>query len=110
VALPPERPPVGDGRGELPGAFLFDADTTDEQIGRYAALCAADDSCRTRTDDLAATMRRTATDIPDHWLFLPIKDANVRVVSMLGLPELDSGGITDPRPDDARRLALRGRG
>ena len=79
-----------------PGAFLFDADTTDEQIGRYAALCAADDSCRTRTDDLAATMRRTAADIPDRWLFLPIKDANVRVVSMFGL--LDSTAAASPTP------------
>jgi pimeloyl-ACP methyl ester carboxylesterase len=65
-----------------PGAFLVDADTSDEQIGRYAALCADDDGCRTRTDDLAATMRRTAADIPDRWLFLQIKDANVRVVSI----------------------------
>src|SRR5829696_3005302 len=40
-----------------PGNFLLDADTTDEQIGRYAALCANDDSCRARTDDLATTMR-----------------------------------------------------
>ena len=79
-----------------PGAFLLDADTTDEQIGRYAALCAADDSCRTRTDDLAATMRRTAADIPDRWLFLPIKDANVQVVSMFGL--LDSTPAASPTP------------
>jgi pimeloyl-ACP methyl ester carboxylesterase len=79
-----------------PGAFLFDADTTNEQIGRYAALCAADGSCRTRTDDLAATMRRTAADIPDRWLFLPIKDANVRVVSMFGL--LDSTAAASPTP------------
>jgi pimeloyl-ACP methyl ester carboxylesterase len=79
-----------------PGAFLFDADTTDEQIGRYAALCANDDSCRTRTDDLAATLRGTAADIPDRWLFLPIKDANVRVVSMLGL--LDSTAAASPTP------------
>ena len=78
-----------------PGNFL-DADTTDEQIGRYAALCADDDSCRTRTDDLAATMRRTAADIPDRWLFLPIKDANVRVVSMFGL--LDSTAAASPTP------------
>src|SRR5215207_2760507 len=60
-----------------PGPFLFDADTTDEQIGRYATLCAHDDSCRARTDDLGATMRRTTADMPDRWLFLPIKDANV---------------------------------
>ena len=79
-----------------PGAFLLDADTTDEQIGRYAALCADDDSCRTRTDDLAATMRRTAADIPDRWLFLPIKDANVQVVSMFGL--IDSTPAASPTP------------
>ena len=79
-----------------PGNFLLDADTTDEQIGRYAALCADDDSCRTRTDDLAATMRRTAADIPDRWLFLPIKDANVRVVSLFGL--IDSTAAASPTP------------
>jgi hypothetical protein len=73
-----------------------DADTSDEQIGRYAALCANDDSCRARTDDLAATMRRTVADMPDRWLFLPIKDANVRVVSMYGL--LDSTAAASPTP------------
>ena len=31
-----------------PGNFLWDARTTDEQIGRYAALCANDASCRSR--------------------------------------------------------------
>src|SRR5215203_1370835 len=79
-----------------PGNFLLDADTTDEQIGRYAALCADDDSCRARTDDLAATMRRTVADMPGRWLFLPIKDANVRVVSMFGL--LDSTAAASPTP------------
>src|SRR5215207_6332645 len=79
-----------------PGNFLSDADTTDEQIGRYAALCADDDSCRARTDDLTATIRRTTADIPGRWLFLPIKDANVRVVSMFGL--LDSTAAASPTP------------
>ena len=79
-----------------PGNFLLDADTTDEQIGRYAALCADDDSCRARTDDLAATMRRTVADMPDRWLFLPIKDANVRVVSLFGL--IDSTAAASPTP------------
>ncbi len=50
-----------------PGGFLLDADTTDQQIGRHAALCADDDRCRTRTDNLSATMRRTAADIQDRW-------------------------------------------
>ena len=79
-----------------PGEFLVDADTSDQQVARYAALCAADDSCRARTDDLAATMRRTAADTPDRWLFLPVKDANVRVVSMFGL--LDSTPAASPTP------------
>jgi TAP-like protein len=81
-----------------PGGSLLDADTTDQQIGRYAALCAADDSCRTRTDDLAATMRRTAADIPDRWLFLPIKDGNVRVVSMFGLLDSTPAASSTPAP------------
>jgi pimeloyl-ACP methyl ester carboxylesterase len=76
-----------------PGLFLWDPDTTDEQIGRYAALCAADDACRARTDDLTQTMRRTAADVADRWLFLPIKESNVRVVSMFGLFETAPTGL-----------------
>jgi pimeloyl-ACP methyl ester carboxylesterase len=68
-----------------PGHFLWDARTTDDQIERYAALCSKDPSCSDRTDDLAATMRETK--IPDRWLFLPIKDANVRIASFFGLME-----------------------
>src|SRR5688572_30549284 len=40
-----------------PGHFLWDAKTTGEQIRRYAALCAQDASCRSRTPDLAASLR-----------------------------------------------------
>jgi uncharacterized membrane protein YdfJ with MMPL/SSD domain/pimeloyl-ACP methyl ester carboxylesterase len=70
-----------------PGHFLWEAETTDQQIGRYADLCARDESCSTRTDDLAATMRRTDGQIPDRWLFLPIEQDNVRVASFMGLME-----------------------
>jgi pimeloyl-ACP methyl ester carboxylesterase len=73
-----------------PGHFLWDAKMTDEQIGRYAALCRKDDTCTKRTDDLAATMRRTAVDIPDRWFFLPIKKGNVRIASFYGLVESTS--------------------
>src|ERR687897_2707183 len=79
-----------------PGNFLLDPELTEEQIGRYAALCADDDSCRARTDDLAATMRRTTADMPHRWLFLPIKDANVRVMAVFGL--LDSTAAASPTP------------
>lgn len=68
-----------------PGNFLWYPEPTEEQIGRFAELCAGDDDCRTRTDDLAATVRDTAADLPERWLFLPIKEGNVRVVSMFGL-------------------------
>src|SRR6266508_895295 len=70
-----------------PGHFLWDAKTTSEQIGRYADLCSKDAGCSKRTDNLAATMRRTAADIPERWFFLPIKDSNVRVASFMGLME-----------------------
>jgi pimeloyl-ACP methyl ester carboxylesterase len=68
-----------------PGNFLWPPTTTDEQIGRYAELCSEDPSCSGRTDDLAATLRET--DIPDRWLFLPIKEDNVRIASLFGLME-----------------------
>ena len=79
-----------------PGAFLLDAEKTDQQIDRYSDLCAKDNSCRGRTDDLAATMSRMSADIPDRWLFLPIKEDNVRVVSLFGL--IDTTAAASPTP------------
>ena len=79
-----------------PGAFLLDAETTDEQVGRYSLLCAKDERCRTRTDDLAATLRGVSDDMPERWLFLPIKHGNVRAVSLFGL--LDSTAAASPTP------------
>ena len=73
-----------------PGHFLWDRKTTDEQLGRYAALCAKDESCRTRTDDLAAAMRRTAANMPDRWLFLPVEASAVRIFTFYGLMETTS--------------------
>lgn len=73
-----------------PGHFLWDGKTTDEQIARYAELCSRDGSCSARTDDLAASMRQTAADMPDRWFFLPIKDGNARVASFYGLVESTS--------------------
>jgi pimeloyl-ACP methyl ester carboxylesterase len=73
-----------------PGNFLWDAKTTDEQIRKYSALCSEDDSCRKRSDNLAASIRRAVADIPDHWFFLPIKKGNVRIASFYGLMESSS--------------------
>src|SRR4249919_1171079 len=70
-----------------PGHFLWDPRTTDEQIDRYAALCAKADSCRARTDDLAASLRQANQEIPNRWFFLPVKKGNVRIASFFGLME-----------------------
>jgi pimeloyl-ACP methyl ester carboxylesterase len=68
-----------------PGHLIFDPQTTDEQLDRYAKLCAADADCRARTDDLAASLRRTSADMPERWLFLPISGGSVRLLSFTGL-------------------------
>ena len=68
-----------------PGHFVWDARPTAAQIDRYADLCAADTACRGRTSDLAASLAQT--EVPDRWLFLPIKDGNVRVATFYGLVE-----------------------
>ena len=81
-----------------PGHFLWDTQTTDAQIGRYAALCANDGSCSRRTDDLAASMRRTGAAMPQRWFFLPIKPGNVRVASFFGLMESVSAGAQPSAP------------
>ena len=73
-----------------PGNFLWKAQASEEQIGRYAAQCATDSSCRTRTRDLAATIQRTTADMPDRWGFLPINRSNVLIFTFYGLMETTS--------------------
>jgi pimeloyl-ACP methyl ester carboxylesterase len=73
-----------------PGHFLWEPKTTDTQIRAYAELCSKDTTCSKRTDDLAASMRRTASQIPDRLWFLPISRGNVRNASFYGLMESSS--------------------
>jgi pimeloyl-ACP methyl ester carboxylesterase len=75
-----------------PGHFLWDAKTTREQIRRYAAHCAKDESCRTRTNDLAASLDSAFDRIPSRWWFLPIKKGNVRMAALFGLFNATSDG------------------
>jgi len=75
-----------------PGHFLWDAKTTGEQIERYAALCADDASCRSRTPDLAASIQSASAHMPDHWWFLPIRTGNVRVAAFWGLMHATTDG------------------
>jgi pimeloyl-ACP methyl ester carboxylesterase len=75
-----------------PGHFVWDEKTTDEQIGRYAALCANDSTCRSRTPDLAASLRLASRNIPDRWWFLPIKEGHVKAAAFFGLMNATTDG------------------
>jgi hypothetical protein len=75
-----------------PGHFVWDAKTTDEQIRRYAALCADDSSCRSRTPDLAASLHSAYERIPEQWWFLPIKEGNVKTGAFFGLMATTTDG------------------
>jgi pimeloyl-ACP methyl ester carboxylesterase len=68
-----------------PGNFIWYPQTTDEQIRKYAALCAEQQACNSRTDDLAATLAATSRDMPDRWGFLRIKHGNAKIGSFFGL-------------------------
>src|SRR5580704_10205517 len=82
-----------------PGNFLWDAKTTDEQIDRYAALCAQAASCRSRTPDLAASVKSAFADVPSHWGLLPIEKGDFQAAAFFGLMNETSaggGGIAAP--------------
>jgi len=73
-----------------PGHFLWYPKTTDEQIRRYARLCAEDETCHKRTGDLAASLKRTVAHMPNRWWFLPLRKGNARIASFYGLMESTS--------------------
>jgi len=75
-----------------PGHFVWDEKTTDEQIGRYSELCTRDLSCRSRTTDLASSVRLAWKNIPDRWWFLPIKEGNVKAGAFFGLMNATTDG------------------
>ena len=86
-----------------PGNFLWDAKTTGEQIDRYAALCAKDAWCHSRTPDLAASLHSASENIPGHWWFLPIRKGNVKAAAFFGLinETTDGGGpLAGPKTID----------
>jgi pimeloyl-ACP methyl ester carboxylesterase len=93
-----------------PGHFLWNAVITDELIGRYAALCAQDPSCLKRTDDLAASLRRTAVRVPGSWNLLPIEKSSVRIAGFYGLmnSSMAAGPLSAPLTLDAWLAAAEG--
>jgi hypothetical protein len=70
-----------------PGSFIWEADVIDAQIGDYARLCAQDAGCRARTGDLAATMAHVSRDMPSRWLFVPIDEDKVKLITFIMFTE-----------------------
>jgi pimeloyl-ACP methyl ester carboxylesterase len=96
-----------------PGHFVWDAKTTGEQVRRYSALCAADESCRSRTPNFTASMHSAFEHVPSHWWFLPIKKGNVQAASFFGLMNatMDGGGpLASPLTIDTLLSADEGNG
>src|SRR6201996_8480675 len=94
-----------------PGNFLWDAKTTNEQIDRYSALCAQAASCRSRTPDLAASLKSSVAHVPSHWLFLPIQKGDFQAAAFFGLMNETSGGggpIASPLTIDSLLSADKG--
>lgn len=93
-----------------PGHFLWYPKTTDELVRRYARLCAEDDACSRRTGDLAASLKRTAADMPDRFWFLPIRKGNARIAGFYGLMESTSEAapLSAPMTLNASISAARG--
>ena len=90
-----------------PGHFLWDAKTTDEQIRRYAALCAKDDVLP-QADATTSPRRcgRRPRDIPDRWL-VPADQGGQRADRLvLRADGVDVGGGAALGADDARLVAL----
>src|SRR5579862_7276447 len=75
-----------------PGNFVWNPKTTGEQIDRYAALCAQVTSCRSRTPDLAASLKSSFAHVPSHWPFLPIKKGDFKTAAFFGLMNETSAG------------------
>jgi pimeloyl-ACP methyl ester carboxylesterase len=93
-----------------PGGYLWDAQTTGEQIRRYAALCAQDASCASRTPDLAASLPSAYEHIPGHFWFLPIKKGTAATTAFWGLMQATSAAEPISAPMTIDTLLSAGHG
>jgi pimeloyl-ACP methyl ester carboxylesterase len=93
-----------------PGHFLWEPAQSDAQIRRFAALCGDGPECRTRSGDLAVTMRRTAAELPSRWGPFPIHRGDLEAASFFGLMDASSEAapISAPMTLDAWHAAAQG--
>jgi pimeloyl-ACP methyl ester carboxylesterase len=68
-----------------PGRFWWDGAILEEQILRYSTLCARDEYCSSRTDDLAASIQTALDNMPKRWLLFPVNRDAVLFATFMGL-------------------------
>lgn len=77
-----------------PGRFWWDGAILEEQIHRYAALCAEDDHCSSRTNDLVASIQTALDHMPNRWLVFPIDRDAVLFATFMGLYSVEGAAPT----------------
>jgi pimeloyl-ACP methyl ester carboxylesterase len=77
-----------------PGRFWWDGAILEEQILRYSALCAEDEYCSSRTDDLAASIQTALDNMPERWLVFPVDRDAVLFATFMGLYSTDGVAST----------------
>jgi pimeloyl-ACP methyl ester carboxylesterase len=68
-----------------PGRFWWDGAILEEQILRYSTLCAEDEYCSSRTNDLAASIQTALDNMPERWLVFPVDRDAVLFATFMGL-------------------------
>jgi pimeloyl-ACP methyl ester carboxylesterase len=77
-----------------PGRFWWDGAILEDQVRRYARLCAEDAYCSSRTDDLVASIQTALEEMPERWLFFPIDRDAVLFATFMGLYSVDGAAST----------------
>ena len=76
-----------------PGRFVWEPETIDSQLKYYAQLCAQDAACRSRSPDLAETMRQVVNNMPQRWLLVPIDPGKVKTITFNALLHRDQAAM-----------------
>ncbi|MCC6187729.1 MAG: alpha/beta fold hydrolase [Anaerolineales bacterium] len=77
-----------------PGRFVWEPETIDRQLQYFAGLCAQDAACRSRSPDLAETMRQVLANLPRRWLVVPIDPGKVKAMTFMGMTYRDMAVMT----------------
>jgi hypothetical protein len=68
-----------------PGRFWWDGAILEEQVLRYSTLCAEDEYCSSRTNDLVASIQTALDNMPERWLVFPVDRDAVLFSTFMGL-------------------------